>query len=132
MPLRTITMLKGGIYADIDVLLESDLDMIIDDDIGFMIPLDSDPGRNNNHTMCLWNGLLAAAPGHPFLAAVIEAVVNNVRNKFTRVDIMQSMCPTVDLHMTRAWDLLHISEYKVETYSCFQNHIRTISGPFQS
>ena len=95
-----------------DVLLESNLDMIIDDDVGFMVPLDSDPGRKNNHAMCLWNGLLAAAPGHPFLAAVIETVVNNVRNRFTSVDIMQSYCPNVDLYVAQKWNLLHMCEYK--------------------
>ena len=88
--------------------------MIIDNDVGFMVPLDEDPGKKNNNTMCLWNGLLAAAPGHPFLAAVIETVVNNVRNKFTAVDVMQSLCPDVDLYVTHSWDLLHTSEFIVE------------------
>jgi hypothetical protein len=36
---------------------------------------------------------MAAAPGHPFLAKVIETVVNNIRNRFTIIDIMNTMCP---------------------------------------
>lgn len=42
--------------------------------------------------MCLWNGLIAAAPGHPFLAKAIETIVNQVRNRFTSVDIDESFC----------------------------------------
>jgi hypothetical protein len=44
--------------------------------------------------MCLWNGFMAAAPGHPYLAQAIETVVNQVRNRFTSVDIDANFCPT--------------------------------------
>jgi hypothetical protein len=43
--------------------------------------------------MCVWNGFIAAAPGHPFLAKAIETVVNQVRNRFTSVDFDQKFCP---------------------------------------
>jgi hypothetical protein len=43
--------------------------------------------------MCLWNGFLAAAPGHPYLAKAIETVVNQVRNRFTSVDVDAQFCP---------------------------------------
>jgi hypothetical protein len=42
--------------------------------------------------MCLWNGLIAAAPGHPFLAKAIETIVNQVRNRFTCVDMDETFC----------------------------------------
>jgi hypothetical protein len=44
--------------------------------------------------MCLWNGFMAAAPGHPYLAKAIETVVNQVRNRFTSVDIDAKFCPS--------------------------------------
>jgi hypothetical protein len=43
--------------------------------------------------MCLWNGFMAAAPGHPYLAKAIETVVNQVRNRFTSVDVEEKFCP---------------------------------------
>jgi hypothetical protein len=42
--------------------------------------------------MCLWNGLIAAAPGHPYLAKAIETIVNHVRNRFTSVDNDETFC----------------------------------------
>ena len=56
--------------------------------------------------MCLWNGFIAAAPGHPFLAKVIETVVNNVRNRFTSVDIDNLFCPEPELSILHAFDTL--------------------------
>ena len=56
--------------------------------------------------MCLWNGLIAAAPGHPFLARVIETVVNNVRNRFTSVDVDNLFCPDPELSILHAFDTL--------------------------
>ena len=54
---------------------------------------DPKPGRQHDHGMCLWNGLLATAPGHPYLARAMEQVTNGVRNRFTLVDVENSMCP---------------------------------------
>lgn len=106
-----VLFIHGGVWADIDVLLESKLDMAIDDDVGFIVPLDANPGKLSHHQVCLWNGFMAAAPGHPFLAKVIETVVNNVRNRFTSLDVMNTMCPDVDFYLTHRFDLLFTSEY---------------------
>ena len=54
---------------------------------------DPQQGRQHGHGMCLWNGLLATAPGHPYLARAMEQVTNGVRNRFTLVDVDNSMCP---------------------------------------
>jgi hypothetical protein len=56
--------------------------------------------------MCLWNGFIAAAPGHPFLAKVVEIVVNNVRNRFTSVDYDNLFCPNPELSVLHAFDTL--------------------------
>jgi hypothetical protein len=37
---------------------------------------------------------MAAAPGHPYLAKAIETVVNQVRNRFTSVDVDAKFCPS--------------------------------------
>ena len=36
-----VLFIHGGVYADVDVLLESNLDIILDNDIAFMVPFDS-------------------------------------------------------------------------------------------
>lgn len=77
-----LLFIHGGVYADVDILLESNLDAVLKPDVGFMVPIDK-PGRGSGRGHCVWNGLLAAAPGHPYLAKAIENVVNQVRNKFT-------------------------------------------------
>lgn len=100
-----ILLIHGGIYADMDVLLESHLDNLVTNDIGFMVPID-EPGSKVGHRSCLWNGLLAVAPGHPFLAKTIELVVNNIRNRFTSVDIDDMLCPNPKLSVSHSVDTL--------------------------
>ena len=85
-----VLFIFGGVYADVDTILESSLDSAILSDTGFMIGIDSvrpiiiiifvihflnnlwfirrsttvKPGTKSNHRMCLWNGFMAAAPGY--------------------------------------------------------------------
>jgi hypothetical protein len=54
----------------------------------------------------LWNGLIASAPGHPFLARTIEIVVNNIRNRFTSVDYDDMLCPNPILSVSHTVDTL--------------------------
>ena len=55
----------------------------------------------------VWNGLIGSAPGHPILAAAIETVVNQVRNRFTSVDVDSTFCPDPELSVLHAFDTLH-------------------------
>ncbi|KAL3941594.1 MAG: hypothetical protein SGBAC_004068 [Bacillariaceae sp.] len=98
-------LIHGGVYADMDIMLETNLDLAVEPDIGFMVPQD-EPGTPVETRMCLWNGLIASAPGHPFLAKVIETVVNNVRNRFTSVDVDNLFCPDPELSILHAFDTL--------------------------
>jgi hypothetical protein len=100
-----VLLIKGGVYADMDVLLETHLDEAVADDVGFMTPID-EPGSNVGHRSCLWNGFLAVAPGHPFLAKTIELVVNNIRNRFTSVDYDDMLCPNPVLSVSHSVDTL--------------------------
>lgn len=49
---------------------------------------------------------MAAAPGHPFLAKVIELVVNNARNRFTSVEYDNMFCPSPEFSILHAHDAL--------------------------
>jgi len=100
-----VLLIRGGVYADMDVLLETNLDDAIGSDIGFMTPID-EPGIDVGHRSCLWNGLIASAPGHPFLARTIEIVVNNIRNRFTAVDYDDMLCPNPILSVSHTVDTL--------------------------
>ena len=60
--------------------------------------------------MCLWNGLIASAPGHPILAKVIETVVNNVRNRFTSLDVLNTLCPDVHFSVGHKYNVLFTSK----------------------
>lgn len=100
-----VLLIVGGVYADMDILLESNLDESVHPTVGFMVPQDS-PGMTIGHRHCLWNGLMAAAPGHPFLAKTVENVVNNVRNRFTSVDYDDMLCPNPVLAVSHTVDTL--------------------------
>lgn len=100
-----VLLIKGGIYADMDLLLESNLDAVLPPDLGFLVPID-EPGSAVGHRSCLWNGLLAVAPGHPFMARTIQRVVNNIRNRFTSVDYDDMLCPNPILSVSHTVDTL--------------------------
>jgi mannosyltransferase OCH1-like enzyme len=100
-----VLLIRGGVYADMDILLESNLEQAVDGSIGFMTAQDS-PGETIGHRSCLWNGLMAAAPGHVFLAQTIQNVVNNVRNRFTSVDYDDMLCPNPVLSVSHTVDTL--------------------------
>lgn len=100
-----VLSIMGGIYSDMDVMLESNLDAAVPPDVGFMTPVDA-PGTKPDKRMCLWNGFIASAPGHPFLTKAIEHVVNNIRNRFTVVDYDRMMCPGVELSVVHAFGTL--------------------------
>jgi hypothetical protein len=100
-----VLFICGGVYADVDVFVSAKLDKAIQPDIGLMIPIDT-PGSLSFHRMCLWNGFIAVAPGHPMIADLIEVTVNHIRNRFTSVDVMATLCPNPDYTISHAFDLL--------------------------
>ncbi len=57
------------------------------------------------HCMCHWNGLWRRLlERHPFLAKVIEMVVNHTRNRFTTVAYDHIFCPNPFLALLREDD----------------------------
>ena len=102
-----VLLIRGGVYADMDILLETNLERAIDPDIGFLVPQDS-PGETIGARSCLWNGLMAVAPGHPFMLQTIQNVVNNVRNRFTSVDYDDMLCPNPVLSVSHTVDTVRL------------------------
>lgn len=100
-----VLLIQGGVYADMDVLLETNLEEAIAPNVGFMTPMD-EPGIKVGKQSCLWNGFMAVAPGHPFVAKTIELVVNNIRNRFTSVDYDDMLCPNPILSTAHLFDIL--------------------------
>jgi hypothetical protein len=50
---------------------------------------------------CLWQGLIAVSPGHPILAQAIETIVNQVRERYSLVNLDSDLCPRPKLFVNR-------------------------------
>lgn len=101
---RLLALFKeGGVYADIDVKLDVDLDGFITKDLSFFVPRDVPFDYWPNSNFCLWNGLMGAAPGHPIIAQAIEDILNIVLNRVDYLDLEGSLCSR-DLN-TEIWKL---------------------------
>lgn len=81
----------GGIYADVDILLDTKLDSFITPSMSFFVPRDI-VGDYAGENFCLWNGMMGAAPGHPFMVQAAEALLNNVLNRVDYYDMEREMC----------------------------------------
>lgn len=89
----------------------------------------------NGHqaSSCLWSGFFASAPGHPFLAKLIEMIVNNIRNRFTSIDYDAMFCP-----FPPAFELSWTYPNHLTTGSCIfgaaVNSVlgRSLSSPFEA
>lgn len=101
-------LVYGGVYADVDTMTGPSLDAAVPPDAGFMVGLD-EPGKKLDKRMCLWNGFIAAAPGHPFLARAIESVVNNIHQRFTSVDVARMHCPLPEMSIITSFAPLFVA-----------------------
>jgi len=86
--------LEGGLWADIDMQLQVNLDSFIEDHDGFIVPLDIDG-------YALHNAMIISAPGHPILAKAIEEATNMIRNRYTVIDMLGRYCPDFDDQVMR-------------------------------
>jgi hypothetical protein len=90
---RYLVLLRdGGVYADIDLLLETNLDTFVTPTMSFFTPRDDGVCNEENSPFCLWNGLLASAPGHPIMAMAAERMLNLVLNRADLFDMEQEIC----------------------------------------
>ena len=86
-----VLYLEGGVYADVDVMLNANLDDFVAPDLAFFAPIDA-VGNFADEPFCLWNGLLGAAPAHPALARVIEWMLDLVARRGDLYDMERAVC----------------------------------------
>ena len=86
-----VLLVHGGIYADIDVLLDSTLDSFVTPELSFFAPIDA-VGEELDEKFCLWNGFMGASPGHPFLVRTVERSLNLIEHRADILDIEHEMC----------------------------------------
>ncbi|GMH84230.1 hypothetical protein TrST_g689 [Triparma strigata] len=106
-----VLTIEGGIYADMDVMLQSDIELLLEPHLTFFAPVDS-PGEKIGRQPCLWNGLMGATRAHPIVVRALEQAVTGILSRSTIVDIERDrLCPGVkDLtSLTRHYDTLFLS-----------------------
>ena len=81
----------GGIYADVDILLDSNLEHFVTPDLSFFVPRDM-VGEYADEAFCLWNGFIGSSPGHPFLVRAVERLVNLISRRADLYDMEQDLC----------------------------------------
>ena len=96
-----VLMKDGGIYADVDVMLDTTLDSFVTPTMGFFVPLDA-VGQQVNEKFCLWNGLIGSAPGHPYIIRAVERMMNLVLNRADLYDMEREICRN-EKHMGETW-----------------------------
>jgi hypothetical protein len=89
---RLLVLLReGGVYADVDVQLDADLDSFLEAPISFFIPRDCPLDRWPDSNYCLWNGFMGSVPGHPIVLQAVEDVTNHVMNRQDYYDLEGSL-----------------------------------------
>jgi hypothetical protein len=107
-----VLLKEGGVYADTDILLDTNLDSFITPELAFVVPRDI-VGDYAGQNFCLWNGMIGSAPGHPFLVRAVERLINNILNRADYHDMERSLCfesgPTTKVWKARALSILLLS-----------------------
>lgn len=86
-----VLLVHGGVYADIDVLLDSTLDSFVTPELSFFVPRDA-VGEELDERFCLWNGFMGSSPGHPFLVRAVERSLNLIEGRADILDIEKELC----------------------------------------
>jgi hypothetical protein len=107
-----VLLREGGIYADVDVMLETDLDSFILAGMSFFAPRDV-PCEYAGEAFCLWNGIVGSTPGHPILVRAVERLVNLIQDRADTYDMENQVClhegSTFPVWKIRAQPLLFLS-----------------------
>jgi hypothetical protein len=86
-----VLMKEGGVYSDVDVLLETNLDRFLRPGLSFFVPRDV-VGEFADEAYCLWNGLIGAVPGHPIIVRSVERLVNHILERADVHDMERALC----------------------------------------
>jgi hypothetical protein len=108
-----VLMKEGGIYADVDVLLETNLDTFIRPGLSFFAPRDV-VGECVDEAFCLWNGFIGSIPGHPIIIRAVERLVNHILERADVHDMQRSICQ---------------KDRDSETWKVYTHPILLLSGP---
>lgn len=99
-------------YSDADILLDMNLDSFIAPSISFFVPRDI-VGDYASENFCLWNGMMGAVPGHPFMARAAELLLTNILNRVDYYDMEREMCQSLgtngEVWKMRALTILSLS-----------------------
>ena len=106
---------EGGIYVDIDVVLDTNLDLFVPPNLSFFAPIDIVCDYAAPGSFCLWNGLIGSAPGHPIVAKAVEKSLTNILNRADYYDIERTIC--------------HLSNGSAEIWKLRLLPILSITGP---
>ena len=96
-----VLMRDGGIYADVDVMLDATLNSFVTPTTGFFVPLDA-VGQQVDEKFCLWNGLIGSAPGHPFIVRAVERMMTLILNRADMYDMEREICRN-ERHKGEIW-----------------------------
>jgi len=86
-----VLLLEGGVYVDIDVMLDFSLEQFITPNLSFFAPRDT-PGEWAEEEFCLWNGFVGASPNHPIMIKAVERSFNYISNRADVFDMEREMC----------------------------------------
>ena len=89
-----VLMKEGGIYADVDIMLDASLDEFVTPSLSFFAPRDV-VCEYADESFCLWNGIIGSAPGHPFMIRAVERVVNIILERADVYDMERDVCRRV-------------------------------------
>jgi hypothetical protein len=86
-----VLMKEGGVYSDVDVLLETNLDRFLRPGLSFFVPRDV-VCEFADEAYCLWNGLIGAVPGHPIIVRAVERLINHILERADVHDMERALC----------------------------------------
>lgn len=89
-----VLMKEGGVYADVDILLDASLDEFVTPSLSFFAPRDV-VCEYAGEPFCLWNGVIGSAPGHPFMTRAVERLVNLILERADLYDMERDVCRRV-------------------------------------
>lgn len=87
-------MKEGGVYADVDILLDASLDDFVSPSLSFFAPRDV-VCEYADEPFCLWNGVIGSAPGHPFMIRAVERLINLILQRADLYDMERDVCRRV-------------------------------------
>lgn len=99
---------EGGVYADMDVMLEVSLDQFVTPGMSFFTPRDC-VAEFADGQYCLWNGIIGVAPGHPIIVRAVERLVNAILKRSDLLDLEKEVAQKSGVN-TETWKVRAVQE----------------------